>query len=133
MGMNGFYHHPFPLSSLVCGCYNKFSQIPRQSQGNPKENTTMDKAAVKKIATLARLDVTEADQEKYATQLSGILKWVEQLNEVDTANVAPLSSVVDTPLSLRPDIVNDGGIQSDILANAPESTEGFFVVPKVVE
>jgi aspartyl-tRNA(Asn)/glutamyl-tRNA(Gln) amidotransferase subunit C len=93
----------------------------------------MDKATVKKIATLARLNVTEAEQEKYAAQLGGILKWVEQLNEVDTTNVAPLASVVNTSLTLRPDVVNDGGIQQDVLANAPESLEGFFVVPKVVE
>ena len=93
----------------------------------------MDKATVKKIATLARLSVPEAEQDKYAAQLGGILKWVEQLNEVDTANVAPLASVVNTPLSLRPDAVTDGDIQPDILANAPEALEGFFVVPTVGE
>lgn len=93
----------------------------------------MDKATVRKVATLARLHVTEEDQEKYATQLGGIFKWIEQMSEVNTDNVKPLSSVIDLPTPLRADMVNDGGIQDDILANAPEAVEGFFVVPKVVE
>lgn len=93
----------------------------------------MDKNTVKKVASLARLAITEAEQEKYAAQLGGILKWVDLLNEVNTDNIKPLSSVVNTPLPLRADVVNDGGQQADILANAPESLEGFFVVPKVVE
>jgi len=93
----------------------------------------MDKATVKKVATLARLALTDAEQEKFAPQLSGILKWVEQMNEVDTGKVEPLANVVNIDLKLRADVVNDGNIQSDILTNAPESLEGFFVVPKVVE
>lgn len=93
----------------------------------------MDKATVKKVATLARIAVTDADLEKYTPQLDGMIKWVEQLAEVNTDNVEPLASVVNIPLGLRPDVVTDGGKQPDILANAPESLEGFFVVPKVVE
>lgn len=93
----------------------------------------MDKATVKKVATLARIAVTDADLEKYTPQLDGMIKWVEQLAEVNTDNVQPLASVVNIPLGLRPDVVTDGGKQPDILANAPESVEGFFVVPKVVE
>ena len=94
---------------------------------------SMDKATVKKVASLARLAITEEQAEKLAPQLGGLIKWVEQLGEVNTDNVAPLASVVDINLGLRPDVVNDGGIQADVLANAPESMEGFFVVPKVVE
>lgn len=93
----------------------------------------MDKATVKKVATLARLHVSEEEQEKYAAQLGGIFKWIEQMNEVNVDNVKPLASVIDLPTPLRADVVNDGDIQSDILANAPEAVEGFFVVPKVVE
>lgn len=93
----------------------------------------MDKATVKKVATLARLAITEAEQEKFATQLSGILKWVEMMGEVNTDNVAPLANVVNIDLKLRPDVVNDGDIRDAVLANAPEALEGFFVVPKVVE
>lgn len=93
----------------------------------------MDKATVKKVATLARLAITEAEQEKFATQLSGILKWVEMMGEVNTDNVEPLANVVNIDLKLRPDVVNDGDIRDAVLANAPEALEGFFVVPKVVE
>ncbi|MBI2235307.1 MAG: Asp-tRNA(Asn)/Glu-tRNA(Gln) amidotransferase subunit GatC [Micavibrio aeruginosavorus] len=93
----------------------------------------MDKATVKKVATLARLAITEAEQEKFATQLGGILKWVEMMGEVNTDNVEPLANVVNIDLKLRPDIVNDGDIRDAVLANAPEALEGFFVVPKVVE
>jgi len=93
----------------------------------------MDKATVKKVATLARLAVTEEEQEKYAAQLGGIFKWIEQMNEVNTDNVKPLASVSEISGVLRPDVVNDGGKQEDILANAPEATEGFFVVPKIIE
>jgi aspartyl-tRNA(Asn)/glutamyl-tRNA(Gln) amidotransferase subunit C len=93
----------------------------------------MDKATVKKVATLARLAITDAEQEKFATQLSGILKWIEQMSEVDTSAVEPLANVVNIDLKLREDVVNDGGIQADILSNAAETLEGFFVVPKIVE
>lgn len=94
---------------------------------------SMDKATVKKVATLARLAITEEQADKLAPQLGGLLKWVEQLSEVNTDNVAPLASVVNMEMELRADKVTDGHIQSDVLANAPEAMEGFFVVPKVVE
>lgn len=93
----------------------------------------MDKATVKKVATLARLAITDAEQDKFAVQLSGILKWIEQMNEVDTSKVEPLTNVVNIDARLREDVVTDGNIQADILANAPETLEGFFVVPKVME
>ena len=94
---------------------------------------SLDKETVRKVAGLARLRVTDEELEKYAPQLSGILKWVEQLAEVNTDNVEPLASSVDMTLRLRPDAVTDGGCQEAVLANAPEAVEGFFVVPKVVE
>lgn len=94
---------------------------------------SLDKTTVKKVATLARIAMSDADLDRYTPQLSGMLKWVEQLGEVNTDNVKPLASVVDITLGLRPDVVNDGNMQEAILANAPESVEGFFVVPKVVE
>lgn len=94
---------------------------------------SMDKATVRKVATLARLDVPEANLDRVAGQLDGLLKWIEQLQEVNTDNVEPLASVSDITLKLRPDIVNDGGDPDRVLANAPETVEGYFVVPKVVE
>lgn len=93
----------------------------------------MDKATVLKVARLARLRVEESAADQLAVQLGGILKWIEQLNEVNTDGVEPMISVVNQPAYRRPDKVTDGNRQSDIVANAPESAEGFFVVPKVVE
>ena len=94
---------------------------------------SMDKETVAKVARLARIKMTDEQLEQYAPQLSGILKWVEQLSEVDTENTEPLPSPVNIPLRLRKDEVTDGGYADDVLANAPEEMENFYVVPKVVE
>ncbi len=93
----------------------------------------IDKDTVATIAQLARIDVAEDDRERIAGELSNILAWVEQLSEVDTEGVAPMTSVVEVVLPRRADAVTDGGDADGILANAPESDDGFFVVPKVVE
>jgi len=94
---------------------------------------SLDKATVAKIAHLARIKVPEADQEHLAGELSKILTFVEQLSEVDTTGIAPMSSAADTGLRRRPDAVTDGGYRDAVLANAPDRAEGFFAVPKVVE
>jgi aspartyl-tRNA(Asn)/glutamyl-tRNA(Gln) amidotransferase subunit C len=94
---------------------------------------SMDKNTVYKIARLARIRVTEEEAERLAPQLGGIMKFVEQLEEVDTEGVEPLANVVDITPRLREDAVNDGGKTQDVLANAPESQEEYYVVPKVVE
>ena len=94
---------------------------------------TLSQKDVAKVASLARIKMKESELETYATQLSKIIGFVEQLEEVDTDNIEPLASVVDIELSLRRDEITDGGYQEKILANAPETLEGFFVVPKVVE
>jgi aspartyl-tRNA(Asn)/glutamyl-tRNA(Gln) amidotransferase subunit C len=93
----------------------------------------LDKAAVAHIAALARIRLKEAELEPLAAELSHILTWVEQLAEVDTADVAPMTSVAAMQLPMRDDEVSDGNRREDILGNAPQSTRGFFVVPKVVE
>lgn len=93
----------------------------------------LDTAAVKRIARLARIAVPEGDLAHLADELSGILKWVEQLDAVDTAGVEPMTSVVAVTLPMREDVVTDGAAQDKVLANAPEPTRGFFTVPKVVE
>ncbi len=93
----------------------------------------MDKQTVLKVARLARLKVTEDEADQLAGQLSGIFKWVEQLGAINTDGVEPMTSVVDQMAYRRPDKVTDGNRQAEIVANAPESAEGFFVVPKVVE
>lgn len=94
---------------------------------------SLDKATVKKVASLARIAMSDQDLDKYTPQLDGMLKWVEQLAEVNTDNVKPLNSVVDILPEWRKDEVTDGNKQEDILKNAPESVEGFFVVPNVME
>ncbi|MGD9868975.1 MAG: Asp-tRNA(Asn)/Glu-tRNA(Gln) amidotransferase subunit GatC [Hyphomicrobiales bacterium] len=93
----------------------------------------VDEATVRRIARLARIRVSEADAQKLVGELSGILTWVEQLQEVDTGGVEPMTRVVDMTMAMRDDKVTDGGIADQVLANAPASEEGFFVVPKVVE
>jgi aspartyl-tRNA(Asn)/glutamyl-tRNA(Gln) amidotransferase subunit C len=93
----------------------------------------LDKAAVAHIAALARIRLTDAELEPLAAELSHILSWVEQLAEVDTADVAPMTSVAAISLPMRDDAVTDGNRRDEILKNAPQSARGFFAVPKVVE
>lgn len=94
---------------------------------------SIDKSTVGKIARLARIRVTEAEKEVLSEELSKILKMIEELGAVDTKGVEPMTSVVQMQMAMREDKVTDGGIPEKILANAPEQTAGFFVVPKVVE
>lgn len=93
----------------------------------------VDKDTVLKIAALARIAVPAADLDRLAGELNNILGWVEQLSEVDTEGVVPIASVVDLKLRRRDDAVTDGGIRDQVIANAPEAEDGFFVVPRVIE
>ena len=93
----------------------------------------LDKATVARIATLARIRLSEDELEPLAAELSGILDWVEQLMAVDTENIPPMTSVAAMTLPVREDIVTDGDRQPAVLANAPRVARGFFAVPKVVE
>jgi aspartyl-tRNA(Asn)/glutamyl-tRNA(Gln) amidotransferase subunit C len=93
----------------------------------------LDKATVARIATLARIKVPESDLDHLAGELSGILTWVEQLAEIDTAGVEPMASVAEMTLPMREDVVTDGGDAERVLGNAPNAMRGFFTVPKVVE
>jgi len=88
---------------------------------------------VKTIAYLARIRVADEELSGLAHELSAILGWVEQLNAVDTTDVAPMSSVMDASPPPREDQVNDGKQRDAVLVNAPEASEAFFSVPKVVE
>jgi aspartyl-tRNA(Asn)/glutamyl-tRNA(Gln) amidotransferase subunit C len=94
---------------------------------------SLDKATVARISRLARIATTDEEQERLTQELSGILAWVEQLDEVDTDGVEPMTSVVEMLLKSREDAVTDGGIADQVVKNAPKSAHGFFVVPKVVE
>ena len=93
----------------------------------------LDKAVVAHIATLARIRLSDAEIEPLADELSQILDWVEQLNEVDTAGVPPMASAAAASLPTRDDIVTDGGCRDAMLGNTPHTARGFFTVPKVVE
>ena len=94
---------------------------------------SLDKATVRRIATLSRIEVPDSDLDHLATELSSIFGWIEQLKEVDTSGVAPMTGGTDATLPWRADAVTDGGIVDDILANAPDPQGAFFTVPKVVE
>lgn len=94
---------------------------------------SVDKATVRHIAQLARIAVAVADLEPLAGELDNILTWIGQLEEVDTDQVPPMTSAVATTLRRRADVVTDGERQEEVLANAPDASGGFFVVPTVVE
>ena len=93
----------------------------------------LDTATVARVARLARIKVEAADLEPLAQELSQIMSWFEELGEVDTSAVEPMTRVIDVALPMRADQVTDGGRVADILKNAPDATEAFFTVPKVVE
>ncbi|MBO22753.1 MAG: Asp-tRNA(Asn)/Glu-tRNA(Gln) amidotransferase GatCAB subunit C [Rhodospirillaceae bacterium] len=93
----------------------------------------LDTYTVRRIARLARIHVDDADLAPLADELNNILGWIEQLDEVDTDGVEPMTSAVEMVQRLRADEMNDGDLQDDVLANAPNAADGFFAVPKVVE
>ncbi|MGE0022285.1 MAG: Asp-tRNA(Asn)/Glu-tRNA(Gln) amidotransferase subunit GatC [Hyphomicrobium sp.] len=93
----------------------------------------VDDKTVRRIARLARIKITGDEAKSLEGELSGILNWVEQLDEVDTAGVAPMTRVVAQELKKRADRVTDGGIADAIVKNAPMVDDHYFVVPKVVE
>jgi len=94
---------------------------------------SIDIDTARRVAKLARIAVPEAELPALAAELSGILTFMEQLNEVNVGGVEPMVSVTPMRLKRRQDAVTEGGIQAQVLKNAPETKEGFFAVPKVVE
>lgn len=94
---------------------------------------SVTKDTVKHVARLARIAVTEEEAERMTGELSSILDWVDQLNEVDVEGVEPMTSVVETAMKMREDVVTKGGHPGVIVGNAPVEDDNFFVVPKVVE
>jgi aspartyl-tRNA(Asn)/glutamyl-tRNA(Gln) amidotransferase subunit C len=94
---------------------------------------SVDEAAVRRIAHLARIAVTDAEVPHLQGELNAILAFVEQLSEVDVAGVEPMTSVTPMEMKKRADAVNDGGIADQIVANAPATEGHFFLVPKVIE
>ena len=98
---------------------------------------SIDKETVRKVAHLARIAEAEERLEPLAKELSGILGWIEQLNEVDIEGVEAMASTVDITLPMREDVVTEGytggGQPENVVANAPKTEDHFFIVPKVVE
>ena len=94
---------------------------------------SVDQATVRRIATLARIAVTEDEVPHLQGELNAILAFVAELDAVDVTGVEPMTSVTPMALPLRPDAVTAGGIADKVLANAPVSEDGYFVVPKVIE
>ena len=94
---------------------------------------SVTRETVAKIAGLARIQMRDEDLDHMVPELNGILAWVEQLGEVDVSGVEPMTAVIPNTLRLRDDVVTDGGIRDDVLANAPLAEHGFFTVPKVIE
>lgn len=93
----------------------------------------VDEATVRHIARLARIRITDEETKALEGELTAILQWVEQLSEVDTAGVEPMTRVVEMTMKKRQDVVDDGGYPDEIIENAPMKENHFFVVPKVVE
>lgn len=93
----------------------------------------IDEKTVRKIARLSRLALSDEQVTAMSGELNGILAWIEQLNEVDIEGVEPMTSAVAAELPMRDDVVTDGDNPQRVLANAPRSEDGFYVVPKVVE
>ena len=94
---------------------------------------SVDTEQVRHIAKLARIAMSDAEVEAMVPELNAILGWVEQLGEVNTDGVEPLTAVIDQQLRLRNDVVTDGDCRDAVLANAPAAEHGFFAVPKVIE
>ena len=90
-------------------------------------------ATVKKIASLARIAITEEEAARIAPELDNIMGWIEQLSEVDVTGVEPMTAVIPNHLRLRDDVVTDGNVRDAVLSNAPQAEHGFFAVPKVIE
>ena len=88
---------------------------------------------VRHVAKLARIAMSDAEIAELVPELNQILGWVDQLAEVDTDGVEPLTAVIDLKLRLRDDVVNDGNVRDKVLVNAPDAQHGFFAVPKVIE
>ena len=101
--------------------------------GFPEFSMAVDAATVRRIAHLARIAVADDEVEHLRGEINAVLAFVEQLNEVNVEGVEPMTSVTPMAMKMREDLVTDGGIADDIVANAPATDDHFFLVPKVVE
>ena len=131
-----------PLRALLCNGPATLATAPRHcvavARGVAALPMSVDTATVKRVAGLARIAISDAEAERLVPELNNILGWIEQLGEVDTSGVAPMTAVIPNALRLRADVANadpltGGGRRDDVLNNAPGAEHGFFTVPKVIE
>ena len=94
---------------------------------------SLDKSTLERVAYLARIKINDSEIEKITTELNNIMKWIEELNEVDIRNEKPMTGVSNESLREREDEVIDGGYSEKIVSNAPEKIDNSFIVPKVIE
>ena len=94
---------------------------------------SVDKATLERVAYLARIKINNSEIDKMTEELNNIMKWIEELNEVDISDVEPMTGVSNMTLREREDKVTDGGYQDKIVSNAPEKIDTSFTVPKVIE
>ena len=94
---------------------------------------SVDAVTVRRIAKLARIAVGDEEVAALAPELSNILGWIEQLQEVDVSGIQPMTAVIPNTLRLREDVVTEGDRRDEVLKNAPAAEHGFFAVPKVIE
>ena len=118
---------------LASEAVSRFAQKAQyQKETVPQGESQLE--MVKRLGILSRLRIPEENMDEMVVELTKILGWVDQLKDVNTDDVLPMNSVVeDMNLRERDDVVTDGDIRDEILANAPESMDGYFLVPKVVE
>ena len=93
----------------------------------------LDTQAVLKLGKLSRIALSDAEAAQISSELSAVLEWIEQLQEVDVTAVAPMTSALDQQPTMREDLVNDGHDPARVLCNAPAEIKGYFSVPKVIE
>ena len=93
----------------------------------------LDKSTLERVAYLSRIKIDSSDIDKMTVELNNIMKWIEELNEVDIDNVEPMTGVSNMTLREREDIVNDGGYEDKIVDNSPQQIDNSFTVPKVIE
>lgn len=128
---------PLVVRGDASSCTGEAGRLRHRARFNDASGTRdimhIDDQTVRRIARLARIKIDDSDVAGLEKELSGILDWVEQLGEVDTTGVEPMTRVVPIALKQREDVVTDGGIADQIVQNAPVSEDNFFVVPKVIE
>ena len=108
-------------------------RLPPNRRAAIRAIMSVNESQVRHVAKLARLALSDAEIDKMVPELNNILGWIEQLAEVDTDGVEPLTAVIDLKLRLRDDVVTEGDLRDKVLLNAPDAQHGFFAVPKVIE